>query len=107
MNKNDLKKKLSERSPLSHVRPIITPVNLYDVPEQPPQNSPTTQTDTPGAKSHNRTFAQSHQNTIVRVNRGYKLREDIIKDMKGLAVKTNKKLYEVMEEAMISYLKRH
>jgi hypothetical protein len=103
MKKEDLKKKLSERSPLSPTRPIITPVDLYDVPkenEHPEENK----TD---EKSHNRTFAQSHQNTIVRINRGYKLREDIIKDLKNLAVNSNKKLYEVMEEAMLDYLKKH
>jgi hypothetical protein len=103
MKKEELKKKLSERSPLSTSRPVITPVNLYDVPkenEQPEENK----TD---EKSHKRTFAQSHQNTIVRINRGYRLREDIIKDMKNLAIDSNKKLYEVMEEAMVDYLKKH
>jgi hypothetical protein len=103
MKKMDLRKKLSERSPLSAIRQIITPVNLYDVPKEneQPQEGETQE------KSHNRTFAQSHQNTIVRVNRGYKLREDIIKDMKNLATNSNKKLYEVMEEAMVDYLKKH
>src|SRR5687767_1435628 len=103
MKKEDLKKKLSERSPLSPTRPVITPVNLYDVPKE----SEPTHENTSEEKSHNRTFAQSHQNTIVRINRGYKLREDIIKDMKKLATDSNKKLYEVMEEAMLAYLKKH
>ncbi len=81
MKKEDLRKKLSERSPLSNTRPVIKPVNLYDVSQkaQQPQENKTDE------KSHNRTFAQSHQNTIVRVNRGYKLREDIIKYMKNFA----------------------
>ena len=80
MKKEDLKKKLSERSPLTRSRPVITPVNLYDVPENTPVQEENTE-----EKSHNRTFAQSHKNTIVRVNRGYKLREDIIKDMKQVS----------------------
>jgi hypothetical protein len=103
MKKEDLKKKLSERSPLSPTRPVITPVNLYDVPKENEQ----TRENKSDEKSHNRTFAQSHQNTIVRINRGYKLREDIIKDMKKFATDSNKKLYEVMEEAMLAYLKKH
>lgn len=103
MKKEDLKKKLSERSPLSTTREVITPVNLYDVPKENEQS----QEKKTEEKSHNRTFAQSHQNTIVRINRGYKLREDIIKDLKKLATDSNKKLYEVMEEAMLDYLKKH
>ena len=103
MKKEDLKKKLSERSPLSPTRTVITPVNLYDVPKENEQS----QEKKSEEKSHNRTFAQSHQNTIVRINRGYKLREDIIKDLKKLATDSNKKLYEVMEEAMLDYLKKH
>jgi hypothetical protein len=103
MKKLDLRKKLAERSPLSPTRPVITPVNLYKVPEE---KEPSKGNET-GEKSHNRTFAQSHQNTIVRISRGYKFREDIIKDMKNLATNKDKKLYEVMEEAMLDYLKKH
>src|SRR4051794_34516437 len=97
MKRIDLRRKLSERSPLSATRQIITPVDLLDAPKETEQR----QEDETREKSHNRTFAQSHQNTIVRVNRGYKLREDIIKDLKNLATNSNKKLYEVMEEAML------
>ena len=86
MKKEDLKKKLSERSPLSTARPVITPINLYDVPTE---NEETKENKT-DKESHNRTFAQSHSNTIIRVNRGYKLREDIIKDMKHVANNSNK-----------------
>jgi hypothetical protein len=103
MKKEYLKRKLSERSPLSTARSAITPVNLYDVSIEDNQS----QKDKVDEKSHNRTFAQSHQNTIVRINRGYKFREGIIKDMKNLATNSNKKLYEVMEEAMLDYLKDH
>jgi|GEM_PF-1648175 len=39
-----------------------------------------------------------------RVNRGYMLREDLIKDFKRLAVEEDRKLYEVMEEALEQYL---
>lgn len=39
-----------------------------------------------------------------RVNRGYKLREDLIKRCKIIAVEEDRKLYEVMEEALALYL---
>jgi hypothetical protein len=42
--------------------------------------------------------------TIQRVNRGYKLREDLIKACKTLANDTDRNLYEVMEAALVHYL---
>jgi uncharacterized protein YijF (DUF1287 family) len=44
---------------------------------------------------------------VKRINRGYMLREDLIKALKKLAVDTDKKLYEVMEAAIEEYLERH
>jgi hypothetical protein len=41
-----------------------------------------------------------------RVNRGYMLREDLIKSIKRLALEEDRKLYEVMEEALEEYLER-
>lgn len=41
-----------------------------------------------------------------RVNRGYALREDLIREYKVLAAKDGRKLYEVMEEALEEYLER-
>jgi len=54
-------------------------------------------------------FAQSHQRTNastepMRVNRGYKLREDLIKACKRMALEEDRHLYEVMEEALEVYL---
>jgi hypothetical protein len=54
------------------------------------------------AKTHHRTIAPSEQ--IKRVNRGYKLREDLIKACKQRALDTNRMLYEVMEAALTDYL---
>jgi len=41
-----------------------------------------------------------------RVNRGYQLREDLIKDLRRVALNEDRKLYEVMEEAITEYLAR-
>jgi hypothetical protein len=41
-----------------------------------------------------------------RVNRGYSLREDLIKEFKLIAVREDRNLYEVMEEALEQYLAR-
>ncbi|MBN9390812.1 MAG: hypothetical protein J0I20_22470 [Chloroflexi bacterium] len=41
-----------------------------------------------------------------RVSRGYKLREDLIKSLKRIALEEDRLLYEVMEEAMVEYLER-
>lgn len=42
----------------------------------------------------------------TRVNRGYKLREDLIKACKRVALEENRNLYEVMEQALEEYLDR-
>ncbi len=69
---------------------------------------PTPSQGQPPAQTHDRTTAPSHQGEkVVRVNRGYKLREDLIKDCKRLALETDRPLYEVMEAALSEYLQRH
>lgn len=63
------------------------------------------QPDAPeNAQPHDRTSAKSHQPS--RVNRGYALREDYVKQLKRIAVEEDRKLYEVMEEALAQYLER-
>ncbi len=42
----------------------------------------------------------------MRVNRGYTLREDYIKQLKRIALDEDRKLYEVMDEALAQYLAR-
>jgi hypothetical protein len=54
-----------------------------------------------GAQTHNRT------NAPVRVNRGYRLREDLIKRCKQIALDTGHPLYEIMENALEEYLQKH
>jgi hypothetical protein len=49
---------------------------------------------------------KEHDSTHKRVNRGYKLREDLIKACKRVALETDRTLYAVMEEALEEYLKR-
>lgn len=41
-----------------------------------------------------------------RVNRGYALREDLIKELKIIAVQEDRNLYQVMEQAIEEYLAR-
>ncbi|MGH2495781.1 MAG: hypothetical protein ACRDIV_13870 [Ktedonobacteraceae bacterium] len=58
------------------------------------------------SKTHNRINAVS-QDKPKRVNRGYMLREDIIKQCKLLALQQGKALYEVMEAALTEYLDKN
>ena len=64
------------------------------------------------ARSQKRTNAKSHHSDDAtnvspkRVNRGYKLREDLIVACKVLAAQRGLKLYEVMETALAEYLER-
>jgi len=56
------------------------------------------------AQSQDRMSAKSRHPS--RINRGYALREDYVKQLKRIAVEEDRKLYEVMEEALAQYLAR-
>lgn len=67
------------------------------------------QADRTSAETHDRTNAQSHKNAAApapRINRGYALREDLVKQLKRVALDEDRKLYEVMDDAMEQYLAR-
>ncbi len=53
------------------------------------------------------TQEEDHTSDIKRVNRGYKLREDLITRCKHVALDQHRKLYEIMEDALTEYLERH
>ncbi len=60
------------------------------------------------AQASKRTSAQSHDvpERIARVSQGQRLRVDLVKQLKRIAVEEDRKLYEVMEEAIALYLER-
>jgi hypothetical protein len=64
----------------------------------------------PVAESQNRETAESQNRTdqtepaVVRINRGYALREDLVRACKVAAIEDGKKLYQVMEAALEQYL---
>jgi len=65
--------------------------------------------DRTNAETQDRTNAQSRKGAPearVRINRGYALREDLVKDLKRVALDEDRKLYEVMDEALEQYLAR-
>lgn len=68
--------------------------------EQPPVQ------DTPGesAEVRNLTLAPDKPK---RSKRGYELRDDLVRKCKQIALNENRKLYQVMEEAIEQYLERH
>ena len=73
------------------------------------QDHPQGQDDRTNAETQDRTNAQSRKGAPearVRINRGYALREDLVKDLKRVALDEDRKLYEVMDEALEQYLAR-
>ena len=72
-----------------------------DVPNEDDERHSAQTHESENALSHQRTSAK---NEPVRVNRGYKLREDLIKACKRIALEEDRHLYEVMEEALEAYL---
>lgn len=92
MTQNRLKTLLSEeKKPIQKGKPL----------ELSTETSTSPASDV-SAKTHYRIIAPSEQ--YKRVNRGYKLREDLIKACKLKALEQDKMLYEVMEEALLEYL---
>ncbi len=94
--------------------PPETPAAADPIPE--PQLPPPPAKETVPAKKNPPKRAKSKSKNLAdlpvkhkRVNRGYKLREDLIKGCKRIAVEEDRKLYEVMEEALSRYLayKKH
>lgn len=68
--------------------------------EEDPRNAQTHEYE--NAPSHQRTNAKDEP---VRVSRGYKLREDLIKACKRMALEEDRHLYEAMEEALAASLR--
>jgi hypothetical protein len=61
--------------------------------------------------SRNRDVEKSRNREITpakprRIKRGYELREDLVKAFKMIAAQEDRKIYEVMEEALEQYLEQ-
>ncbi len=75
------------------------------------QQSPTA--DPTGNVQNGRTaVVQNNRNAgkirkVIRPSKGYMIRSDIDKECKVLAAEKGRPLYEIMEEALITYLKKH
>ncbi len=64
----------------------------------------------PPALAEDHTSAQVHKSAetavIKRTSQGQRLRVDLMREMKRIAFEDERKLYEVMEEAMEQYIER-
>ncbi len=60
------------------------------------------------AQNSKRTSAQDRDapERVTRVSQGQRLRVDLVKHLKRIAVEEDRKLYEVMEEAIEQYIER-
>ncbi|HSH77211.1 MAG TPA: hypothetical protein VLA19_01615 [Herpetosiphonaceae bacterium] len=60
------------------------------------------------AQAHKRTNAPDRDEAarVTRVSQGQRLRVDLVKELKRIAVEEDRKLYEVMEEALEQYIER-
>ena len=94
------KKKLAQGLSQTATPPIIKRGAGVRLSTDPAADAPHDEQRT-NAQTRKRTNAST---TIQRVNRGYKLREDLIKACKTLANDTDRNLYEVMEAALVHYL---
>jgi len=120
-NKNKLAELLKARNPLSQTREAVKPVNMYTnpqvdieaTPDQPSTES--TQVDKPtSTQVHKEVSSQtdkpvsseaSKTTTPLVVKYTTHLKPETIKAVKMLAVTTDRKDYEIVEEAVEAYLK--
>ena len=75
--------------------------------EAPPAETPPAPAEAPlrtDAEVQNRKKAAL---SAARVNRGVTVREDLMWELKALALQQRRKLYEVLDEALVEYLRRH
>lgn len=90
------------------------PVEQDGVPVSTTSGAETQQRES--AEAHNRINAEAQERSSAksqkaddapkpkRINRGYQLREDLVKALKRVALDEDRNLYEVMEEAFEQYL---
>lgn len=74
------------------------------------QDVAATNSPQPSAMAEDRTSAQVHKSAevavIKRISQGQRLRVDLMREMKRIAFEDERKLYEVIEEAMEQYIER-
>lgn len=83
--------------------PVAAPI-VAPVASAPPPVASAVAHDRTVAPSHNREDDDTPAAGPRRVNRGYKIREDLVKALKRVALDEDRKLFEVMEDAFERYL---
>ena len=107
-NKDKLKEMLSKRNPLLDTkREAVTPVDLYTKPQMDNSSNISTQVDkTTSIQTGKDTKPQTVKMISPQVVKyTTHLQPATIKAIKRLAVETDRKDYEIVEEALMEYLK--
>jgi hypothetical protein len=113
-NKNKLAELLKSRNPLSQPREAVKPVNMYTNPQVDTETKPEQQS-TKSVQVDKTTSIQVHKDTTPQTTKQTKpqvvkytthLKPETIKAIKLLAVTTDRKDYEIVEEAIEAYLKK-
>lgn len=104
-NKDKLKEMLTKRNPLLETkREAVTPVNLYTKPQV---DNESTQVDKTTSRQTDKEIkpqtAKPAKPRVVKYTTH--LRPEVVKDLKRYALENDQKDYEVMQEAVETYLK--
>ncbi len=113
MKKGDLKDLMSKRTPLAQ-REVVEPVNMYTTPQAEKTTSPqmaketSGQTDKPTPQPSGKTTSKQVRKTTKPQVEKYTthLRPDTIKAIKREALESDRKDYEVVQQALDEYLNR-
>jgi len=66
-----------------------------------------TQTPPPQIVKQEEKTVQVKTEQVERIKPGYSLRKDLIKECKRIAWETDKKIYEVMEDALVNHIENY
>jgi hypothetical protein len=65
------------------------------------------ETPAPPPPSEPISHSQKKGTAPVRIKPGYTIRKDLIRECKRIALETEKKVYQVMEEALVEYIENY
>jgi hypothetical protein len=89
---------------------------LFEIPSRQPEQpvgEQVVQTDTGEETLEERNQAckksrkRKEENQVARVKTNYEIRQDYVRALKRIAVDEERKIYEVIEDAIAEYLERH
>lgn len=104
MGKNNLQELLNRKGPdpIRRGRGITLSIDQHALTTEP---EPTMQNSRTAVVQNSRNAEKPKK--VIRPSKGYMIRSDVDRECKVLAAEKGRPLYEIMEEALLTYLRKH